>query len=348
MAATALSALAACGADDEAVPAAGGDATEGAGEAALHVVAGFYPLQFVVERVGGEAVVAENLTPAGAEPHDLELTGRATARLQDADLVVYLAGFSPALDEGVEVTGPDRALDVATAARLDVASDEHAEADHDHAPHLDEDAEHEHAEADHDDAPPHDEDPEHAEADHDDAAHDHEGGVDPHFWLDPTRLADVADAVAARLGELDPARAEEFTGRASTLRAELEALDAELAEGLATCARTELVTSHAAFGYLADRYGLQQVGIAGLSPQEEPSPARLGEIAEFVTEHGVSTIYYETLVDPSVAEAVATETGAAVAVLDPLEGLTDESAGRDYVEVMRANLQQLRDGLHCS
>lgn len=342
--ALAATALTACG-DDGAQPA--GAATEPSGgtaggdqQATLDVVAAFYPLQFVVERVGGDAVAVTNLTPVGAEPHDLELTGRDTALLQDADLVVYLAGFSPALDEAVEVTGDDHAFDVTSAARLDLegTEDEHVD---EHAEEHEDDHDGETAASVEDDA--------HAEDDDEQAedGHDHDG-ADPHFWLDPTRLADVADAVAARLTELDPDRGPELTERASSLRAELEALDAELEAGLARCASPDVVTSHTAFAYLAQRYGLTQVGISGLSPEEEPSPARLAEVAEFVTEHDVSTIYYETLVDPSVAETVAAETGADVAVLDPIEGLTDESAGSDYFEVMRSNMESLRDGQNCT
>lgn len=323
--------LAGCGSDDSpgATAEPSGVATGGADPGQLAVVAGFYPLQFVAERVGGDAVVVTNLTPAGAEPHDLELTGRDTAQLQDAELVVYLSGFSPALDEGVEVVGGDHGLDVASAARLDLDGPEDEHATEHTTAHAAETA------TSHEDDDDHDDGLDHADR-------------DPHFWLDPTRLADVADAVAARLAELDPDRAGEFTQRASSLRGELEALDAELEAGLARCESTDVVTSHAAFGYLAQRYGLTQVGISGLSPEEEPSPARLAEVAEFATEHDVSTIYYETLVDPSVAEAVAAETGAEAAVLDPIEGLTDGSAGSDYFEVMRSNLQSLRNGQNCT
>jgi zinc transport system substrate-binding protein len=223
----------------------------------------------------------------------MELTPQGTASLQDADLVVYLAGFAPAVDDASAELAAEQLFDVTSAARLDL-------------------------------------------------------DADPHFWLDPTRLADVADAVAARLGELAPDAAADFTANAGMLRAELEELDAEFEAGLASCASTELVTSHTAFAYLADRYGMTQVGITGLSPEDEPSPAELAEITDFVEDHGVSTIYSEALVDPAIAETVAAETGASMAVLDPLEGLTDESPGSDYFEVMRANLEALQAGQDCT
>ena len=172
--------------------------------------------------------------------------------------------------------------------------------------------------------------------------------VDPHFWLDPLRLADAGDAVAARLAELDPEGAQTYAANATRLREELEELDAELTEGLASCEVDVLVTSHAAFGYLADRYGFTQVGISGLDPDSEPDPRAIAEVANLVRESGVTTVYSEVLVDPAVAETVAAEAGATTAVLDPLEGITDRSAGDDYPSVMRANLQTLREGQGCS
>jgi zinc transport system substrate-binding protein len=347
--------LAGCGDDDSSGAPSSASALN---ESSVDVVASFYPLQFVAERVGGGLIGVENLTPAGVEPHDLELTPQDVASLEDSDLVVYLSGFSPALDDAVD--GLSAAFDVAPAARLDIEGpedehheDEHDEDDHDEDAHDDEDGTHDEGDAEHEasggDA---DDEASHGTtADHDDESgaddeHDH-GGVDPHFWLDPTRLADVADAVAARLAELDADHGSEYTANAAALRAELMTLDAEFEDGLAECASTDLVTSHTAFAYLAQRYGLTQMGISGLSPEEEPTPASLAEVTAFVRDHGVSTIYYETLVDPAIADTVAAETGASTAVLDPLEGLTEASAGSDYLEVMRSNLNSLRAGQGC-
>jgi len=258
----------------------------------LGVVASFYPLQFVAEVVGSDRVSVTNLTPPGAEPHELELTGDDTASLQDADLVVFLAGFMPALDDAIQNVAGDHSIDVAGAARLDLA--------------------------------------------------------DAHFWLDPDRLADVADAIAARLSELDAAGAATYQQNAATLRVRLEELDSEFEAGLANCSTTDIVTSHEAFAYLAARYGLTQIGISGLAPDEEPTPADLADVAQFVTDNDVHTIYYETLVDPSVAETVAAETGATTAVLDPIEGITSDSHGADYFAIMRSNLSNLRSGQGCT
>jgi zinc transport system substrate-binding protein len=307
-AATALL-LAACG-------SSGDDAA--AAEDGVSVEAAFYPLQWAAERVGGERVDVSSLTPPGAEPHDLELTPQDVASLSEADLVVYLEGFQPALDDAVVEAG-DAAWDAGDAADLSLTTTE----EHDHE----------------------------GETEEEHAGHaDEEGGevVDPHFWLDPTRLADVGDALADRLAEVDPDGADTYRDNAAALRTDLEALDAEMQQGLARCAVTTVVTSHDAFGYLADRYGLEVVGISGLSPSTEPSPSQLAEISTLVRERGVTTVYTETLVDPAVAETVAEEAGVQTAVLDPIEGLSDESAGDDYLAVMRADLATLQEGQGCA
>lgn len=300
--------LTACGSGSS---GAGSGTGSGSGDR-LDVVASFYPLQYAAERVGGDAVTVTNLTKPGAEPHDLELSPKDVAAVSDADLVVYLDGFQPAVDEAAKNQAGAKAYDVAPAARLDLQG-------------VEED---------------HEGDAAHADGEH--------SATDPHFWLDPTRLADVADALAQRLGTADPAKAATFTANAKALRTDLEALDGEFTAGLASCGNKDLVTSHQAFGYLAQRYGLTQVGITGLTPEAEPDAATIARTADFVKKNKVTTIYYETLVSPDVAKTVAAETGARTAVLDPLEGISDASAARDYLGVMRANLAALKTGQPCS
>jgi zinc transport system substrate-binding protein len=295
----------ACGDD------AAGSAPAAAGK--LTVVTAFYPLQFISERIGGDATSVSNLTKPGAEPHDLELNPRQVGEISDAGLVVYLSGFQPAVDEAVKQQAGDRAFDAAAVAPLlDAAAGAHA----------------------------HEGEAEPAEAE------EEAGGKDPHVWLDPTRLAAIGDQLAARLGKADAARAADYTSRAAALRAELEKLDGEYTAKLATCQRREIVTSHSAFNYLAQRYKLEQVGITGLSPEAEPSPQRLAAVAEEAKEHGATTIFFETLVSPKIAETIAQEVGARTAVLDPLEGLT--GGGGDYLSVMRTNLTALTAALGCS
>ena len=171
-------------------------------------------------------------------------------------------------------------------------------------------------------------------------------GRDPHVWLDPVRYATIADAVGARLGQADPAHAADYTARAAALHRQLDALNADFAAGLKTCQRREIVTSHSAFNYLATRYGLTQIGITGISPEAEPAPRRLAAVAAEARRTGTTTIFFETLVSPKVAETLAREVGAKTAVLDPLEGLTEP--GGDYFSVMRSNLAALTTALGCT
>ncbi len=172
------------------------------------------------------------------------------------------------------------------------------------------------------------------------------GNRDPHFWLDPVRYAVVAGQVGARLAAADPAHAAGYSARARSVQAQLTTLNQQYAAGLRTCARHVIVTSHDAFHYLAEEYGLSEVGITGISPEAEPSPGRLASVAAEARRTGTTTIFFETLVSPKVAETLAREIGARAAVLDPLEGVTQPDA--TYFTVMRANLAALRTALGCS
>ncbi len=291
--------LGACGSDTKPSASSG---------APTDVVASFYPLQYVTERVGGDRVKVTNLTPPGAEPHDVELTPQDVKHVEDAQLVVYLEGFSPAVDSAVDQGAKDSAFEVGQYADLSLTYTPIEEGT---------------------------------------LAEDEKDSTDPHFWLDPTRLAAVADQIAQKLGALDPKGAATFTANAAALRADLEALDGEMTAGLVSCESKDLVTSHNAFGYLAKRYGLEQVGITGLTPEDEPTPQSLAEVAQFVRDNAVRTIYYETLISPAIAKTIAAEAGVATAVLDPIEGLGDASQGRDYLAIMRANLANLQRGQPC-
>ena len=264
--------------------AAGCGGEAGANDGEREVVAGFYPLAFAAETIGGVGVEVTNVTPAGAEPHDVELSVRDVERIRAADLVLYAGGeFQPALTEAAG-DAEGTAVDVLDGLEL------------------------------------------------------REG--DPHVWLDPLRFSEVVERIGAELGARSAAR---------RLVSDLVELDADYRAGLADCDRRDLVTGHDAFGYLAERYGLEAIPIAGLSPEAEPSPRDLEEIADLVRQRGVTTIFVETLLSPEVAETVAREAGAETAVLDPLEGLAEEDLdrGEDYLSVMRTNLAALREGLGC-
>jgi zinc transport system substrate-binding protein len=174
--------------------------------------------------------------------------------------------------------------------------------------------------------------------------------TDPHVWLDPTLMSRIVGRVEAALAKAGPANADAFAANARAYRTELAGLDEEFRAGLSSCRRDLLVTSHAAFGYLADRYGLRQEAISGLSPEAEPDPRRLAELAELVRANGATTIFTEELVSPAVADALARETGVTTEVLNPLESLSlpETASGDDYVSVMRRNLAALRRGLGCA
>lgn len=281
----------------------------------VQVAAAFYPLQYVAERVAGDHAEVTNLTAPGGEPHDLELTVRETAEVAEADLVVFEGGFQPAVDDAVETNAEGATLDVTDVLDLRPAAGDH---DHDH---------------------------EEPDSESHEESHDH-GDTDPHFWQDPLLMADLGDAVAEELAEVDPDHAEDYRANAADLRADLEALDAEYADGLARCERDTVVVAHDAFGYLS-HYGLEFEPIAGLSPDAEPTPADLAHLQEVIDDEGLTTVFYESLVSPDIAEQLARDTGAEVGVLDPVEGLTDETAGEDYLSLMRQNLTALEEANGC-
>ncbi|MEU5805497.1 metal ABC transporter substrate-binding protein [Streptomyces sp. NPDC047718] len=297
-----------------------GAAASGTGkDGRLDVTASFYPMQFLAEQIGGDHVAVVSLTKPGVEPHDLEITPKQTGRLGQSDVVVYLKGLQPAVDEAVAQSGVKAVVDAAALTELEA----HGPSGHDHA----------HA---------HEGEEGHAEA----HAHDHgESGADPHLWLDPAKYAEVAKGVGAALEKADPDHAADYRKNTDELVGKLTALDAEFKNGLQNTASRTFITTHAAFGYLAERYGLDQEGISGVDPESEPSPARMKELQELAKKENVSTVFFETLASDKTAKSLATDTGLKTDVLDPLEGITDQSQGADYFEVMRSNLKNLQKAL---
>lgn len=280
----------------------------------LKVVTAFYPLQFVAERVAGQHGTVSSLTQAGAEPHDVELTPRQTASVTDADAVIYIKGFQPAVDEAVAQSGNAHVLDTTGVVPLQTQAEEHA---HDSPGDV------------------------HAEDDHDHAA------SDPHVWLNPENMITITQAVVDQLAGIDPDHAADYRANGASLTKELTTLDSSYAAGLKTCDRREFITSHAAFGYLAEQYRLTQIGISGLTPDAEPSPARIAAVQKEATAHGVTTIFYETLVSPAVATSIAGDLGLQTDVLDPIEAITPESRGDNYIAVMQTNLAALEKANGC-
>lgn len=290
--------------------------------AKLNVVVSFYPLQFAAEAVGGESVAVSNLTTPGTEAHDLELGPQQIAEISKADLVIYQKGFQAKVDAAIEQEKPQNVIDISTVVELKKL-EKHE--DHDHEKKED----------------GHDHDKKKDEHDHD------HGGVDPHHWLDPTNMVKVTEEIGKKMSTLkgaDKAAVEAATKEAVT---KLTALDEEFKTGLANCKRKDIIVSHEAFGYLAARYNLHQIGISGLSPDSEPSPARIAEVQSLAKKHNVTTIFYETLTSPAVAKSIAGDLGLKTDVLDPLEGLTKDSRGSNYIDVMKANLAALKTANEC-
>jgi zinc transport system substrate-binding protein len=283
----------------------GGAGTTTAGED-ITVAAAFYPLAFVAERVGGNRVQVTNLTQPGNEPHDLSLSVKETAEIEDADLVLVEHGFQPSVDDAVEQVAAGTVIDVADVVGLEPV-EEHTE--------------------------------DHGEESEDHEGHDH-GDVDPHFWQDPDRMSTLTEAVAHELAELDPDHAETFRANAEKLVGELGALATSYDEDLSGCERDTIVVSHDAFGYLG-RFGLHIESVAGLSPEAEPTPADLARLQDLIAEDGITTVFSERLVSPRLTQTLAEDMGITTAVLDPIEGLSDETADEDYLSLMRENLSAL-------
>jgi zinc transport system substrate-binding protein len=170
---------------------------------------------------------------------------------------------------------------------------------------------------------------------------------DPHTWLDPRAMITVAHAVEKQLSDADPDHASEFSANAGRLEQELTALDTAFADGLKSCRTRTIVTSHAAFHYLAERYRLTQVPIAGIDPTNEPTPSQLADISALVKREGITTVFTEELVSPAIADTVARETGAKTATLDPIEGLGD-NRDATYLTLMKRNLDAIRTANGCS
>ncbi|MFE6028255.1 metal ABC transporter substrate-binding protein [Streptomyces niveus] len=311
----ALSALSGCSPSDAADDAGGAGKSGGK----LAVVTSFYPMQYLAEEIGGSHVDVSTLTKPGVEPHDLELGTRQAAQLGEADYILYLKGIQPAVDEAVTAAGVKNTVDAASLTTLEKHG---AEVGHDHG---DEHAGEEHAEEDH--------------------AHEGEAGTDPHIWLDPVKYAEVAKGVGASLEKADPDNAAAYRKNTTTVVERLTALDSAFEQGLADTSTKTFITTHSAFGYLAERYGLTQESIAGISPESEPSPARIKELRTIAAKDKVGTVFFETLVSDRTAKTVAADSGLKTDVLDPIEGITDRSKGADYVEVMESNLAALEKAL---
>lgn len=282
------------------------------------VAAAFAPVEELLRAVGGDAVEVVTIVPPGEEAHEYEPTAKDLQRVEQAGFVAYLGGgFQSGVEKAIEgLPGGVRRIDLLESLELLPVGQEIGTTP----------------------------DP----ASEEEEGHDH-GAADPHVWLDPNRMAEMAAVLAAALKDLglDPATVDTNLAAYTT---ELTSLDGRLAAGLAQCDSRLLVTGHHAFGYLATTYGLQQVAVAGISPSDEPSAATLQQVADFARANDVRTIFFEENLPADLARTVADEIGATTAVLDPIESLSDQqrAAGESYVSLMDQNLAALRDGLGCA
>ncbi|WP_334137561.1 metal ABC transporter substrate-binding protein [Muricomes intestini] len=279
----------------------------------LKVMASFYPIYDFAQKVGGDKVEVINMVPAGTEPHDWEPAATDIKQLEEADVFVYNGAGMEHWTEDVLDSLDNKGLTVVEASEgLELMEGE-----------------------------AHDEEEE--------AEHEEKGtSYDPHVWLSPMNAKIEMENIKNALADADPENENYYTKNYEKYAAECDKLDTFYKEGLADTKSKDVIAAHEAFGYLCKAYGLNQVGIEGLSPDSEPDPARMDEIIQFAKEHKVKTIFFEELVSPKVAETIADEIGAKTEVLNPLEGLSDEEmeSGEDYFSVMETNLKVLKKALN--
>lgn len=279
----------------------------------LRVLTSFYPMYDFAYKIGGDCIDVTNMVPSGTEPHDWEPSTNDLKNLEKADVFIYNGADMEPWADDLLVSRSDTLHVVKASENVELRT---TDGEHEHA--------HEHEGADH-----------------------HHGDFDPHVWLDPENAKIEMEAIRDALCAADPENSTVFQSNYEKYAAELDALDKEYSDTLSPLPNRTIVVAHEAFGYLCDAYGLTQVGIEGLSPDSEPDPGRMAEVIDFVREHSISTIFFEELVSPKVAEAIASETGAQAKMLSPLEGLSDEqaAAGADYFSVMHDNLAALMEAL---
>lgn len=287
------------------------DSAAAAGDGTFDVVASFYPMAYLAERIGGAHVHVTSLTQPGQEPHDLEISAQQTARLQESDAVLYLKNLQPSVDEAVAQSDVKTKIDAASLTSLE----KHGNEVGGHA------------------------------ASHDDSKNEELAGLDPHIWLDPVRYAQVAEGVGAAFEKADPKNAADYKKNTAALVEKLDELNKQFEDGLAHTRSKVFITTHAAFGYLAERYGLTEEAINGLDPESEPSAARVRALEQMAKADHVTTVFYETLVSDKTAKTIASDAGLRTDVLDPIEGITAKSRGKDYFSVQEANLKALQTAL---
>lgn len=274
-------------------------------EGKLRVMASFYTMADFAEKIGGDRADITCMVPAGTEPHDWEPSTTDITGLERADVFIYNGAGMEHWAEDVTESLENKELLVVEASQ---GVELHAEEEHDHEGH----------------------------------SHSH-GGYDPHVWLDPHNAKLEMENIKNAFVQADPDNGAYYEANYDKWAKEAEGLDRKYREALADFAGRQVVTAHEAYGYLCSAYGLEQVGIDGLSPDQEPNPKRMADIIDFVRENQIRAVFFEELSGSKTAETVAAETGIRLLALSPLEGLSGEEleAGEDYFSVMEKNLEQL-------
>ncbi len=293
-------------------PAAKADAMES--KKMLKVMASFYPMYDFAAKIGGDKAEVITLVPSGTEPHDWEPAAADIRNLEEADLFIYSgAGLEHWVDDVLASLDNNNLISVEASEGV-ALRDGHS---------------HSHEEEEGAGEP------------------EEEGRYDPHVWLSPLNAEKEMENIKNAYIKADPDNRDYYEANYELYASRFADLNQKFKDTLSSLPNKDIVVSHEAFGYLCDAYGLNQVGIEGLSPDSEPSPARMAEIIDFVRANHVRVIFFEELVSPKVAETIAKETGSSVQVLNPLEGLSDEEleSGADYFSVMEENLKQLEAAL---
>lgn len=285
----------------------------------LKVTASFYTMYDFAKKIGGDKVEVVNMVPAGTEPHDWEPSTKDLIELEKSDVFIYNgAGMEQWVDDVLESLDTDELISVEASKGIKLLQSEDT---HDH-----EDA-HESESAHH--------------------GHSHDGENDPHVWLDPKNAKYEMNQIKKALIKADNKNKAYYEANYQKYAKQCDELDALYKKELSKVAKRELVVAHEAFGYLCHAYDLEQMGIEGLSADDEPDPKQMSEVIKFAKEHKVNTIFFEELVSPKVAKTIAKETGASAKMLNPLEGLSNKKikAGQDYFSVMKQNLSAIKKAL---
>ncbi len=283
----------------------------------LSVYASFYTMYDFAKKIGGEKADIFVMVPDGTEPHDWEPAASDIAGLEHADVFVYNGAGMEHWAEDILASLNNDALVVVEASKGIALREGHGHEDEGEEAHAEEEA---------------------GEEEHD---------FDPHVWLDPNNAKLELAAIKDAFIKADAANTSYYEANYEKWAAEFDALDKAFRDTLSGVSHQEIIVAHEAYGYLCAAYGLTQIGIEGLSPDSEPDPKRMAEIIELAREKNVTTIFFEEMLSPDVANAIAEETGANTAVLSPVEGLTDSErgAGDDYLSVMYKNLEALKAAL---